>query len=188
MKNHINAAQAACLKLHANGDVSHFIDLETEEEFFEAVDECGDGLLRFLVVELADKEGADSVTEALNRVAVAIEELQAVRSALESHLDKLSDTHVRLTLKTRDGRTGQVLVGTDDDMEWDDADGDDETVSATFELFRLGKLGQVEIVEEFTIDGDQWRTLESNGSTETIKMQAHLGKALAQIVGLECSN
>ncbi len=107
MKSYINAAQAVCLSLYASGDFEHLLESPSEDEFKKAVEESGDGLLRFLMTELATSEGCDSITEAMNRVHMAIEDLQGAKRNLEKELDKLSDTHVRVTLVTRLGRTGQ---------------------------------------------------------------------------------
>ncbi len=182
MKSYINASQATCLAMFGNGDFGHLADSSSEEEFRLGVQESGDGLLRFLMTELATSEGSDSITEAMNRVHLAIEELQQVKAALEKELDKVSDTHVRVTIGTRLGRTGQFVIGSKDPMVWDDADGDDETASATFDLFRLGKTGEVEIIETEQIDGDQWRDLEMGGGVEMVRSGVHLGMTLSQAI------
>jgi len=187
MKSFINGSQAAALSVYATGDFQHLAEAESEEAFVDDYETSGDGLLRFLMVELADKEGCDSVTEGLNRVQAAIDDLEAVKLAMEKVLDKLSATPVRLTLLTREGRTGQVVIGSKNPMVWDNADGDDETVSATFDLFRLGRLGEIEIVDSFQIDGDQWRSLESEGSTDVIPTRVRLGIPLSKVVMEEVS-
>lgn len=180
MKSYINAAQAVCLSLYASGDFEHLLESPSEDEFKKAVEESGDGLLRFLMTELATSEGCDSITEAMNRVHMAIEDLQGAKRNLEKELDKLSDTHVRVTLVTRLGRTGQFVIGSKDPIVWDDADGDDETTSATFDLFRLGKSGEIEIISTEAIDGDQWRDLEMGGGVDMVRSGVHLGMSLQQ--------
>ena len=182
MKSYINASQAACLAMFGSGDFAHLAQSTSEEEFKKGVEESGDGLLRFLMTELATSEGSDSITEAMNRVHFAIEELQHVKEALEKELDKVSDTHVRVTQVTRLGRTGQFVIGSKDPIVWDDPDGDDETASATFDLFRIGKTGDVEIIETAEIDGDQWRDLEMGGGVEMVRSGVHLGMPLSQAI------
>ncbi len=180
MKSWINAAQAVCLSLYATGDFEHLLDSPSEGEFNKGVEESGDGLLRFLMTELATSEGCGSITEAMNRVHMAIEDLQGVKRNLEKELDKVSDTHVRVTLVTRLGRTGKFVIGSKDPAVWDDADGDDETTSAVFGLFRIGKLGETEIISTEEIDGDQWRDLEMGGGVELVRSGVHLGMSLRQ--------
>ena len=72
-------------------------------------------------------------------------------------------------------------------MVWDNADGEDETVSATFDLFRIGRPGEIEIVERFAIDGDQWRMLECKGSVNVIPTRVRLGMELSKVVTEEIS-
>ncbi len=180
MKSYINASQAACLAMFGTGDFAHLLDASSEEQFKKGVEDSGDGLLRFLMMELATSEGSDSITEAMIRVHFAIEELQQVKEALEKELRKLSDTHVRVTLVTRLGRTGQFVIGSKAPIVWDDADGDDETTSATFDLFRLVKSGEIEIISTEEIDGDQWRDLEMGGGVDMVRSGVHLGMSLQQ--------
>lgn len=182
MKSFINAAQAACLALYAQGDFEHLLHAESEEAFVEGCNQSGDGLLRFLMVELSTREDCESLTDALQRTQQAIDDLQAVHRNIEAVLDRLSDTHVRLTLSTRLGRTGQQVIGSKDNMVWDDPDGDDETVSATFEVFRMLKMGEPEIIETASITGDQWREVESEGDIESIKTMVHNGLLLERAI------
>lgn len=182
MKSYINGSQGACLAMFGNGDFAHLAESTSEEEFKSGVQESGDGLLRFLITELATSEGCDSIAEAINRVHLAIAELLQVQQALEKELDKVSDTHVRVTLGTRLGRTGQFVIGSKDPIVWDDPDGDDETTSATFDLFRLGKTGDVEIIETAKIDGDRWRDLEMGGGVDMVRSGVHLGMTLSRAI------
>jgi hypothetical protein len=75
-----------------------------------------------------------------------------------------------LTLTTREGRIGTELIGSGRPMSWD-TDGDDETVEATFALHdHAGGL-----LATTTIDGDNWRTLESEGRSleDILKWVSH---------------
>lgn len=56
------------------------------------IDTCGDGLLTFLMNELATKEDCSTVEEAISRVNVAIRQLETVRDALE--IASLDRTHL----------------------------------------------------------------------------------------------
>ena len=187
MKSFINGAQAAVLSVYATGDFQHLAESESNDDFVDEYETSGDGLLRFLMVELADKEGCDSVTEGLNRVQAAINDLETVKRMMEKCLDQFTATYVRLTLVTREGRTGQVVIGSKAPMVWDNADGEDETVSATFDLFRIGRPGEIEIIERFAIDGDQWRMLECKGSVNVIPTRVRLGMELSKVVTEEIS-
>ncbi|ABM97061.1 hypothetical protein [Methylibium petroleiphilum] len=68
-----------------------------------------------------------------------------------------------LTLTTAGGRIGvsDLLIPKSEmtwSREWTDIDGDDQTVNARFELVK----GE-EVANEFEVDGDAWRQLESEG-------------------------
>jgi len=45
----------------------------------------GDTLFEFLMIELSEQEGCDSIVEAINRIEGAIAELSEVRDALRSN-------------------------------------------------------------------------------------------------------
>ncbi len=75
----LNAAQKKCLEFYANGDFEHLAALESEAQFNAALRECGDGLLRFLMAELASSEDCDSVQTAMQRLDGAIEDIKAVQ-------------------------------------------------------------------------------------------------------------
>lgn len=72
-------------------------------------------------------------------------------------------SQLKLILTTAGGRIGvsDLLVPKSEmtwSREWTDIDGDDQTVNARFELVK----GE-EVANEFEIDGDAWRQLESEG-------------------------
>ena len=83
MKPFINKAQAKCLEKYAQGDFAHLLEIESQSEFKDAIENCGDGLLRFLIVELSASEDCDGSATALNRVSKAITELEEIQEALE---------------------------------------------------------------------------------------------------------
>lgn len=78
-KPSLNAAQKKCLEFYANGDFEHLAAIESETQFNVALKECGDGLLRFLMAELASSEDCDSVQTAMQRLDGAIEDIRAVQ-------------------------------------------------------------------------------------------------------------
>lgn len=50
----------------------------------QALDSCGDGLLRFLMVELSTSEACLDLADAEDRLAMAIKELEAVQGRMET--------------------------------------------------------------------------------------------------------
>lgn len=165
-KAFISMAQAACLKLYAQGDFEHLLDLETEEAFVAAYKDAGDTLLTFLMNELSASEDCESMAQAVARVERAIDDLKAAKRNIEAELLKLGDLHVRVTLTTIEGRTGQFVIGSNKgETTWDieDTSGHDVTQSAVFETFRIGKLGEAAFVDSYTASGDDWRAIEDMG-------------------------
>ncbi|OLP04569.1 hypothetical protein [Rhodoferax antarcticus] len=83
----INRAQATLLEFYGAGDFEHLLAATNADELKRLLDSCGDGLLRFLMVELSSHEDCESVAVAINRVTNAIDDLNAVHR----HLDSLPD-------------------------------------------------------------------------------------------------
>jgi hypothetical protein len=83
MKPFINKAQATCLEKYAQGDFAHLLEIESQSEFKDAIENCGDGLLRFLIVELSTSEDCDGTATAFNRVSTAIADLEKIKEALD---------------------------------------------------------------------------------------------------------
>jgi len=79
-----NEAQKAVLKNYGGGDYSYFLsEPVTVAEWPATLNNIGDGLFKFLLVELDDKEDCDTPEEAMQRVDSAIRQLQEVRSDLD---------------------------------------------------------------------------------------------------------
>lgn len=79
----LNAAQLAMLSAYAGGEFAHLSEsIQTPEDFQLALESCGNGLLRFLLVELGANEGSVDVATAIARVEAAIDQLHDVRDAL----------------------------------------------------------------------------------------------------------
>lgn len=58
------------------------LDWDSLVESHDGISACEDGLLRFVLLELATKEGCDSEEEAIHRLDVAIKQLQDVREKI----------------------------------------------------------------------------------------------------------
>jgi hypothetical protein len=82
----VNETQAAVLRSYEGGEFAHLLDASTASAFQEGLGGCGDGLLRFLMVELAESEGVDSVEEGLRRVNMAVDQLRAIADTLASKI------------------------------------------------------------------------------------------------------
>lgn len=78
----LNDAQRAILTTYAEGDFAHLCDVTTEQQLKDELDACGDGLLRFILVELASKEDCDTLQEAQQRIASAVRQLQEASDAV----------------------------------------------------------------------------------------------------------
>ncbi len=68
--------QTFVIKYYVNGEFDH---LEPDD-----IPECGDGLLKFLLTELSESEGCDSIEEAARRLDGAIRELQDLRREMDN--------------------------------------------------------------------------------------------------------
>lgn len=80
----LNDAQNAVLETYANGDFAHLIECPTKEALDVELENCGDGLLRFLMVELADQEDCFGLEEAVRRIKSAIEDLEGAMAGVQA--------------------------------------------------------------------------------------------------------
>lgn len=78
----LNRAQEILLSKYAEGDFQYLLEIKTQEAMAHQLAECGDGLLRFLMVELSDKEDCKDLGTARDRLRTAIDQLEALDSAL----------------------------------------------------------------------------------------------------------
>ena len=76
----MNIFQKTVLQVYANGEFAHLSDMENLE--LAQVQNLGDTLLTFLLIELSDNEDCDGPYEATRRVQAAIGQLIQVQSAL----------------------------------------------------------------------------------------------------------
>lgn len=79
----ISAVQTVVLNSYGAGDFAHLSEIQTQAQLSQELRECGDGLLKFLMVELAEKEDCGSPEEALRRVQSAIRQLDEVAQSIE---------------------------------------------------------------------------------------------------------
>lgn len=83
LRTALNPYQQQCLTNYDDGAFEHLRELPPEELARE-LEHCGDGLLRFMMVELADSEGCDSPEEARRRLELAGRQLAGVAAAVEN--------------------------------------------------------------------------------------------------------
>jgi len=78
----LNPAQMAVVRSYANGDFAHLAEIRSEDELQTELQNCSDGLLRFLIVELGTADDCDSMSAAITRCSQAIEDIEVVKDAL----------------------------------------------------------------------------------------------------------
>jgi hypothetical protein len=88
-----NEIQQKILKEYQNGEFSHLCNPGTTQEDLE---NCGDGLLVFVIVELSDSEGCDTVDTAYDRIERAIEELTQIRDIIETGVEQKNILSIQL--------------------------------------------------------------------------------------------
>lgn len=64
--------------------IDHYCEGEFKDHPQEG--ETGDGLFDFIMIELSDKEDCETVEDAVGRLNTAIDQLQAVKDAMEDLL------------------------------------------------------------------------------------------------------
>ncbi len=84
---HMNSYQTAIARVYGLAD---FNDFPERKRWREDLDDCGDGLFRFLMIELADAEDCNSKQEALDRLSIAARD---IATAIEI-VDALPDEEV----------------------------------------------------------------------------------------------
>lgn len=83
----LNSAQLSCLENYNNGEFSYLIEAETKKVFEYSMEQCGDGLLQFLMIELSTAEDCESPHDALARIQSAINQLNEVCDGLGKLVD-----------------------------------------------------------------------------------------------------
>lgn len=82
----LNAFQKTAARAYGDGDYAHIADIATTQEADAEIEDCGDTLFRFVMVELRSSEDCDSKEEALRRLEKAIADIQGVIHAIETEL------------------------------------------------------------------------------------------------------
>jgi hypothetical protein len=75
----LNRFQAKAVEVYQGGD---FAWLKESKDWRKDVDDIGDGLLRFILVELSEREDCSTWEEALARMETAMIDLELVRGSL----------------------------------------------------------------------------------------------------------
>lgn len=78
-----SAAQRVVLENYASGDFKHMLELTSEDLLRQELAECGDGLLRYLMVELSPTEDCASLADAVDRIEQTINDLEALQIPLQ---------------------------------------------------------------------------------------------------------
>ena len=110
--------------------------------------------------------------------------LQQIRNDFGTHwladLVHVPDYRIKISLETRDGCCGEYSVALDPQgkvatsrITWSPNEPDDETQSATFELFD-GRDEKASVV----VEGDFWRELESNNLDDELWVRVLAGEDL----------
>jgi coenzyme F420-reducing hydrogenase delta subunit len=80
-----------------------YASLANNETWRKDIDELGDGLFRYLILELSTEEECETWAEAINRVETAIHELEQASAALRAtYLQEKPDGHKAVAPKLRD--------------------------------------------------------------------------------------
>ena len=85
----LNKAQVTCMQTYGGGDYAPYLagDLGWSRSWeavrYGLLPTCGDGLFRFLMIELSSGEDCDSIESAIRRCQAAEEQIAEVRAALE---------------------------------------------------------------------------------------------------------
>ncbi|WP_414462443.1 hypothetical protein [Hyphomicrobium sp. DY-1] len=76
----MNASQRVVCKAYGGGDFNHYAD---DPDWRHSIDQCGDTLFRFLMIELSDAEECEDAETALRR-------LTAARTDIEDAIDAVA--------------------------------------------------------------------------------------------------
>lgn len=92
----LNEAQRIALSAYADGEAAYLLDIENEEEFRDHLDSYGDGLLKFIVLELkdvhdGDASPADNLEASQSNLERAMGEMQDVIDAIASRLQTVQN-------------------------------------------------------------------------------------------------
>lgn len=80
----LNQAQMIVIEDYAVGDFAHFNDFKTKEEFDSELENCGDTLFKFLMIELSESEDCSDIETSINRMNTVAESIRSIQSKLEN--------------------------------------------------------------------------------------------------------
>lgn len=75
----MNACQCAVARAYGTGEFAHYA---TDPEWRSTIEQCGDGLFRFLMIELSDTEDCHTVADAVQRLRAAATDLATASAAI----------------------------------------------------------------------------------------------------------
>lgn len=82
----MNTFQRRALAAYNDGEFAHLAE-HADDAFCQALEVCGDGLLKFILVELATKEDCETWDDAISRMTTALNELADVLEAIQESAD-----------------------------------------------------------------------------------------------------
>ena len=90
----MNRFQTSVTSAYAGGAYAYLANSET---WRKDIDDLGDGLFRYLILELSTQENCETWTEAIKRAETAIRELEQVSAALRAaYLHEKPDGHTTM--------------------------------------------------------------------------------------------
>lgn len=90
-------------------DFAHFADIEDNTQLATELLNCGDTLLKFIIIELSESEGCTSIDEAIGRMNTSAIDIQSVLDALidsDEHAAEAKAKEVQAEAAGPHGRTG----------------------------------------------------------------------------------
>lgn len=75
-------AQVVCATSYEDGEFQYLLDSKSDAEFKRSLQDCGDTLFKFLMIELSPHEDCEDAQDAIRRVSIAIDQLYTVKLAL----------------------------------------------------------------------------------------------------------
>lgn len=76
--------QHITLLSYDHGEFRHLAEIAEEQEFNKQLNQCGDGLLRFIIAEFSTKEDCATIDDAIHRMIMARSQINEVLVQLQS--------------------------------------------------------------------------------------------------------
>lgn len=80
----VNTAQSVLLQTYFNGEFAHLLEHADKAVLTDELAECGDGLLRYLMAELSDREDCVDLLTAIERIDSSISQLEDLKEKLST--------------------------------------------------------------------------------------------------------